>query len=336
MATKIQFKKASKLDAKLRLALCGPAGSGKTYSSLALATELAAGGKIAYIDTEHGSASKYADLFTFDVIEPETFDPRELIETIDAAVAAGYVVICVDSLSHYWMGPGGELEMVDNAAQRNKGNSFSAWKTVTPVHNLLVDKIIGAKIHVIVTMRAKTEWVIEKDERTGKSTPRKIGLQPVMRDGVEFLFDLCGDIDQENTLTVTKSRCPKLSGKVIARPSKDMADTLREWLSGEPIQQEAAPVPATTTLAPVSAPAAQQAPAPPATTTQAPKPPEQKQPDQFKVMLGKFAEIRAKVGDEQYYKVLAQFDVKHANEFRSMDKARLCYRALEFAAKVNG
>ena len=41
----------------------------------------------------------------------------------------------------------------------------------------------------------KTEWVIEKDDRTGKSTPRKVGLQPVMRDGIEYEFDVCGDID---------------------------------------------------------------------------------------------------------------------------------------------
>lgn len=107
----MEFKKAVKRDAKLRLALCGPAGSGKTYSLLSIATEL--GGPIAYVDTEHGSASKYADLFQFDVIEPDVFDPRQLIQLIKAAIENGYKVICIDSLSHYWMGKGGELEMVD-------------------------------------------------------------------------------------------------------------------------------------------------------------------------------------------------------------------------------
>ena len=226
------FKQAVKYDSKLRLALCGPAGSGKTYSLLAIATEL--GGPIAYVDTEHGSASKYADLFQFDVIEPEVFDPRDLINLIKEASAGGYKVICIDSLSHYWMGKGGELDLVDSVARKSQsGNSFTAWKTVTPVHTELVDTIIGAQIHVLASMRTKTEWVIEEDAK-GRKVPRKIGLAPVMRDGIEFEFDVCGDLDQENTLTVTKSRCPDLAGKVINRPGKGMAETLRKWLSGAP------------------------------------------------------------------------------------------------------
>lgn len=224
-------QKAVKHDAKLRLALCGPAGSGKTFSLLTIATEL--GGPIAYIDTEHGSASKYADLFDFFVEEPATFDPRQLLEFIDGAIAAGCRIVCIDSLSHYWMGVGGELELVDAAAAKTKGNSFAAWKTVTPMHTKLVDKIISAPIHVLVAMRTKTEWVIDTDAN-GKKVPRKIGLQPVMRDGIEFEFDVCGDLDQENTLTITKSRCSDLSGKVINRPGKEMAQTLKAWLTGAP------------------------------------------------------------------------------------------------------
>lgn len=223
------FKKAEKKNAKLRIALCGPAGAGKTYSALAVASAM--GGKIAFVDTEHGSASKYADIFDFDVVEPEKFDPRELIETIRAAEKAGYSHVVIDSLSHYWSGKGGELEMVDNAAKRSSsGNSFAAWKTVTPVHNELIEAIIGSKINVFVTMRTKTEWVIEKNE-FGKNAPRKVGLAPIMRDGIEFEFDICGDIDQDNNFVVTKSRCPALSGLTINRPGRQMAEVLQKWLS---------------------------------------------------------------------------------------------------------
>lgn len=239
------FQKAIKRDAKLRLALSGPAGSGKTYTLLTLAKYL--GGPIAYVDTEHGSASKYAHTdtcggegkcqdpshFEFDVIEPTSFDPREMVSFIDAAVEGGYRVICGDSLSHYWMGPGGELDLVDAKAKTERGNSFAAWKTVTPYHNALVDKMISAPIHVLMAMRTKTEWVVEKDEK-GKSVPRKIGMAPVMRDGIEFEFDVCGDLDQDNNLSITKSRCSALQGKVINRPGKAMAETLTEWLAGAP------------------------------------------------------------------------------------------------------
>jgi hypothetical protein len=182
--------------------------------------------------------SKYADLFNFDVVQPAIFDPRELVKTIKAAESAGYDVCLIDSLSHYWMGKGGELDLVDAVAKKsNSNNSFAAWKTVTPFHNELVETIIRAKLHIICTMRTKTEWVTEKDERTGKMSPRKIGLAPVMRDGIEFEFDVCGDLDQENTLIITKSRCPELSGKVINRPGAEMAATLKEWLSGAPVEE---------------------------------------------------------------------------------------------------
>jgi AAA domain len=245
------FKPALKKNAKLRFAISGPSGSGKTFTLLRLATELAAGGKIAYVDTEHGSASKYAHTpactvkcddpshFTFDVIEPSTFDPRDLMDNLADAKKEGYAVFVADSLSHYWMGPDGELELVDNAAKSSRsGNSFAAWKTVTPIHNKLVDAILAAPLHVLVSMRTKTEWVIEKDEK-GKSVPRKIGLAPIMRDGIEFEFDVCGDIDQDNTLTITKTRCSALNGKSFNRPGPDIADTLKAWLgSPEAAQPE--------------------------------------------------------------------------------------------------
>jgi len=229
----LKFRKAVKNGAKLRLAVCGPSGSGKTYTLLKLATEL--GGPIAVVDTERGSASKYADIFEFDVLELGSYDPRRLVEMIDAAVQRGYQVLCIDSLSHFWMGKDGELDQVDRIARRSQSNnSFGAWKQVTPIHNELVDRIIGAPLHVLVSLRAKTEWVLERDEKTGKTAPRKVGLAPVMRDGIEYEFDVCGEMDQENTLVITKSRCPKLTGGVFTKPGKEVAEILKEWLNGPP------------------------------------------------------------------------------------------------------
>lgn len=294
------FERAVKRNAKLRFAICGPAGGGKTYSLLELAKNLAAGGKVAVIDTEHGSASKYADLFEFDVVEPSLFDPRELVKAIDAAVEGGYAVIVVDSLSHYWMGKGGELDMVDAAAKRSSsGNTFAAWKNVTPHHNALVDKILSAKIHVLVSMRTKTEWVIE--EVNGKRTPRKIGLAPVMRDGIEFEFDVCGEIDQDNTLTVTKSRCPKLSGVVINRPGKEMADTLREWLQGAPDDR---PDPAA--WAPNQA------------------------------MLEAFSKVAFELSADDMLSTLNDFGVARVDEFTDKTQATACYKALVAKAGKKG
>jgi hypothetical protein len=131
------------------------------------------------------------------------------------------------------MGKDGELDKVDRAAQRMQNpNSFAAWKQVTPLHNALIGKMIGAPLHILASMRAKTEWILDRDERTGKTVPRKVGLAPVMRDGIEYEFDVCGDMDQENTLIITKTRCPKLAGGVFPKPGRELADLLKEWLGG--------------------------------------------------------------------------------------------------------
>lgn len=222
----ISFTKASKKKARLRLALIGPPGSGKTFTALKVATEM--GGRIAVIDTERGSASKYAHLFTFDTHEPEDFGPLRYVEYIEAAEKAGYDHIIVDSLSHAWTGKGGALELVDNAAKRMKSsNSFMAWRDVTPQHNALVDAMLRCRAHLIVTVRVKVEWVVE--DVNGKKVPRKVGLAPVQREGLEYEFDVVGDMD-DSTMTVTKTRCETLNKAVVPEPGQKLAATLKAWL----------------------------------------------------------------------------------------------------------
>ena len=214
-----QFTRASKRQSWLRLALLGPAGSGKTYTALGIASCL--GRRVAVMDTEHRSANKYADLFEFDTFEPTSFEPLVYVEAMKGAVQAGYDVIILDSLSHAWSGRGGLLEQVDETARRDPShNSFNAWRTATPQHNRLIDALLAAPIHVIVTMRVKTEFVVEKDDR-GKSVPRKVGVQPVQRDGLEYEFDVVADLDADNLMTIGKTRCPALRGRCFEAAGKD-------------------------------------------------------------------------------------------------------------------
>ncbi len=228
------FHKAVKYGAKLRMALSGPAGAGKTYTALTLATTLAGGGSIALIDTEHGSASKYADLFEFDTLCLETFHPQRYIDAIHEAEAAGYAVLVIDSLSHAWSGQGGLLEEKDKIARaKYSGNSFSAWNDASAIQNKLVNVILGAKLHIIATVRSKMDYVLETGAN-GKTMPRKVGMAPVQRDDLPYEFDVFCSMESDNTLIVDKSRCPALSGAVIAKPNGAVADTLKVWLSGEP------------------------------------------------------------------------------------------------------
>jgi hypothetical protein len=215
------------------MALIGAAGSGKTYTALSVAQHLE--GPVAVIDTERGSASKYASVFDFDVLELETFSPQMYVEAIEAAEQAGYKTLIIDSLSHAWTGKEGALEQVSKAARRaQSSNTFGAWRDVTPLHNAMVDAIINARRNILATMRAKTASVQEKDEKTGRTTIRKVGLAPIQRDGLEYEFDVVGDLDQDNNLIVSKTRCPALSGAVYKKAGKEVAAQLTQWLSGGP------------------------------------------------------------------------------------------------------
>lgn len=223
------FKKATKLQSRLRIAIISLSGGGKTYTALKIGTGLSS--KVAVIDTERGSASKYSDLFSFDVLELESFEPEKYIDAIKIAEKEGYEVIIIDSLSHAWAGTGGLLERCDTIKARSSSqNSYMAWGQLTPVHTRLIDAMLQSKAHVIVTMRTKTEYVLEKNDQ-GKQVPKKIGTQPVQRDGMEYEFDFVGDMDSDHNLVVGKTRITGTDGKVFSKPGQELIDILKNWLS---------------------------------------------------------------------------------------------------------
>lgn len=244
----MSFKKATKAAAKLRLGLIGPAGSGKTMTALRVAHGL--GGRVAVIDTERGSASLYSGErgMDFDVLELESYEAEKFIQAIAQAEAAGYDVLIIDSLSHAWAGKGGILEFVDKAAKRSGGGSFSGWRDATPLHNQLVDAILGAKLHIICTLRSKVEHVIE--QVNGRTQVRKVGLQPVQRDGLEYEFTVVGDVTQDHELIITKTRAAWLKDQIIREAGEDLGRQLAAWLSdGLPAPVALAPTPARTATA---------------------------------------------------------------------------------------
>jgi len=231
------FKPASRRQARLHLALIGPAGAGKTYTALKLACAL--GDRVALIDTERSSACTYAGEFKFDVAELDDHHPQTYVDAIHAADDAGYDVLIIDSLSHAWAGRSGALELVDRAAARSKsGSSFAAWRQVTPLHNALMDAMLSVNCHVIATLRAKMAYTQEKDSN-GKTRIRKVGMQPLQRDGLEYEFDIVGDMDLDHNLVISKTRCSRLADAVIHRPDEELARVLQDWL--DPVGAEPLP-----------------------------------------------------------------------------------------------
>lgn len=243
----MQFKKATKTQSRARIALTGVAGSGKTYTALRIAKGLAPTGRVAVVDTERGSAAKYSDEFAFDTLELESFDPHLYIEAIEAAGRAGYDVLIIDSLSHAWSGKDGILEQVDNAAARARGNKFAGWKDASPLQQRLVDSILQSPCHIVATMRARTEWSLEEDER-GKKVPRRIGMAPQQREGMDFEFDFLGELDLDHNCVITKTRMRKFDRAVFKPADEKVGEAVRAWLldgapAAESPKHEEPPIP---------------------------------------------------------------------------------------------
>jgi hypothetical protein len=227
------FKKAEKINLPLRSAIDGPSGSGKTYTGLKLAASLCPPGKrVRLLDTERGSSLKYAHRFDFD--HGQLTAPYTAARYIEAIKQGGSDpetgVLVIDSLSHAWSGEGGALEKAD-AEKAKTRNDFTAWRAVSADHAKLVEAILACPCHIIVTMRTKMEYVLEKDEKTGRTKPVKVGMKPIQREGMEYEFDVVMDMDLEHNGIISKTRCEDLDGKVYNKPGEEMADVLKRWLT---------------------------------------------------------------------------------------------------------
>jgi hypothetical protein len=232
------FRRATSEQSKARVVLDGIGGSGKTKTALYIATALVRkerGERIAVVDTQYRQSAKYAADFDFDIEELRYFAPSVLVEVLSEAARARYAAVVIDSWSPFWSGKGGMLEQVDRASR----GQFSGWKEVRPLEREMMDAMLSYPGHIICTVRSKTEWVLEKNE-AGKTEPRKVGMKPEQREGIEYEFDLVGSM-QDATITVTKTSCDTLHGAVVHKPGLEFGYTIREWLEAgvDPVATDA-------------------------------------------------------------------------------------------------
>ena len=186
---------------------------------------------MAVIDTERGSASLYDHLADFDVLNLEApYSPERYIEAIHAAESAGYNVLIIDSITHEWSGVGGCLELVDDVARaRYKGNSWSAWNDITPRHRALLDAILRSPMHVIVTLRSKTETA--QTEENGRKKVVKLGMKAEQREGFEYEMTVVLDIVHEgHYATATKDRTGLFVNADPEQITEATGQRLLEWL----------------------------------------------------------------------------------------------------------
>lgn len=230
------FRKAERRKAKLRLGICGPAGSGKTASALLIAYGITGDWeKVGVVDTESGSGELYvnaaigeAQIGEYNVL-PLTapYTPEKYTQAIKLAEQDGLEVVILDSLSHAWAGEGGLLDQQGKLADRS-GNTWTAWRSITPKHNALVETMLSSKIHVIATMRSKMEHVQEKDSN-GKTIIRKVGMAPIQREGMDYEMTVVFDLSIEHIASCSKDRTSLFDGQFF-KPAAEHGQLLLTWL----------------------------------------------------------------------------------------------------------
>jgi len=230
------FKKAVRTKLWARVAIYGPSGSGKSYTGLRIATGLAKkqGSRIAAIDTENRSLTKYAHIFDIDVCDITDKSIDNLLNVIEYAKNNGYRVLFIDSLTHSWKEL---LEEVDNIASKYfGGNSWAAWSKGTPKQNKLINALVNFPGHLIVTMRSKTEWTLGTEVKNGKEKTKvtRSGTSPEQGKGIEYEFDILLDISQNHVAEIQKDRTGKYQDQFIEKPDEKFGEDLFDWLnSGE-------------------------------------------------------------------------------------------------------
>lgn len=224
------FRRANKSAVYLKLAITGPSGSGKTTAALRLARGLVGPkGRIAVIDTENSSSLLYADSFNFDVcvVEPPYTEDKFIKAVADAS--GNYDCVVIDSFSHVWQAI---LEYKSKLDMRG-GNSYTNWANAGNRFENVLQAVLSSKMHIICCMRSKMDYAIDTDER-GKKSIRKVGLAPIMRDGIEFEFSLVLDLDMNHKAVASKDRTRMFDGK-IEEITERTGELLDKWRLGKTV-----------------------------------------------------------------------------------------------------
>lgn len=224
------FTEANREKSSIRIGIMGPTFSGKTYSALLMARGLVGEkGRIAVVDCEGGEANLYADVTPFDsmTLEPP-YTPEKFIEAIEAAEAAGYNALILDTISHEWAGDGGILDNQLSIENKDPKRRWTCWDDLTPRHNRFLNTIIRSPMHIISTMRMKMKYTV--DSVDGRSSPRKVGMGPIQRENLEYEFSILLEMDESHVATIVKDRSKVLGGVGdVFAPSVEIGNALRVW-----------------------------------------------------------------------------------------------------------
>jgi hypothetical protein len=228
----LKFAKAQPQQARLKVSVYGPPGSGKTFTTLLMAEGLAKvrGKRVAYVDTERGTdfyAMKvdarpvHPDAFDFDAIYTKSL--AEVDEAIRSLDPNTHGVVVLDSISHLW----------DAAMDAYTGNKtkigtipMNAWGPIKKPYKALIAYLIGSPFDVFILGRQKNIF-----EMNDKDEMQKVGVGMRAEGETAYEPHICARMEADQNpkdstqsdyiMHVEKDRSGVLAGRSIPNPTFD-------------------------------------------------------------------------------------------------------------------
>jgi hypothetical protein len=226
------FQKPQAQKAALKMAMYGPAGSGKTFTALLVAEGLAhqTGKRIAYVDTEYGTAF-YGQAVAERGVHPEAFDfdvlyTKSITQALDAVRGldqATHGVLVIDSISHLW-----DAAIAAYTGKKTKvgGVPLHAWANIKRPYKEMMHLLLASPMHVLICGRQGNDFAEDGDTGEMKNLGFKMRAEGETAYEPDVLLRLEAHKPGKKgtlvpTAVVEKDRTGVLAGKTIAWPGFD-------------------------------------------------------------------------------------------------------------------
>lgn len=220
------LEKAEVEQAFLKIGFYGDTGSGKTFTSLQIATHL---GKTAMIATERGMDFYAAD-FDFDIARVSTLEEANM--AVDEILAGDYTCCIVDQVTHLWEYAQDEyitrehdkMSKAWGTIERSGNIPFQGWKSVKKPYKKFLKRLLDAPLHVFFLGRLATEYEVEGDsiKKVGEkmAAEKETPYEPHLLIKMEFQKRKGG----QWLALAEKDHSRTIQGKVWVNPGPDMLD----------------------------------------------------------------------------------------------------------------
>lgn len=245
----MDFVKATNGQAKLTMSIYGPAGSGKTCTSLMFAEGLAkaSGKRIAFVDTEEGSGY-YTMPIPERIVHPEAFDfdvlrTRSLLDLLDSLKSldpAKFSTIIIDSISHFWESAisAWDGKKTYNEVTKMEGVPQYAWGYIKAPFKELIRFLMNSPFHIIIVGRQKDDYKNEELVGVKMHAEKDTAYEPQMCFRMELRKSQNDSTISRIVMCVEKDRTSILQGKTVPNPTFETIKPHLQLLQTEQAQIE--------------------------------------------------------------------------------------------------